>query len=95
MKRKKSRKTKKSKRKENKHKPSKLKHLLNKMFTMNSKKILMVLAIWTLFVITHYIISLIFKIEEKIFFVISGIIIPIYLLISIFFFMRIHRKEER
>jgi len=88
-------KRKKIRKKENKHKPSKLKHLLNKIFTMNSKKILILLAVWTLCVIAHYIISILFKIEEKIFFVLSGMIIPIYLLISIFFFIRIQRKEER
>jgi hypothetical protein len=62
---------------------------------MNSKRILVLLAVWTLFVIAHYLIDILFGIEEKIFFVISGIILPLYLLISIFFFMRINKKEER
>lgn len=88
-------KRKKIRKKENKHKPSKLKPLLNNMFMMNSKRILVLLAVWTLFVIAHYLIDILFGIEEKIFFVISGIILPLYLLISIFFFMRINKKEER
>ena len=89
----KKRKTKKRQKKES-HKSNKIKSILNKLFLLNTKRILIILAIWTLSVIAHNIVNLVFEMEEKIFFMISGIILPIYLLISIFFFTRSHKKKE-
>ena len=83
----------KTKKRKSKHKPSRIKHLLNKLFLLNTKRILVILAIWTLSVITHNIINLVFEIEERIFFFISGIILPFYLLVSILFFMRSHKER--
>lgn len=76
------------------HKSSKIKHLLNKLFLLNTKRILIILAIWILSVIAHNIINLTFEIEEKVFFLVSSIFLPSYLLVSILFFTRTHRKEE-
>jgi hypothetical protein len=83
-----------SRKKRESHKPSRVKHTLNKLFLLNTKRILIILAIWTLSVIAHSIINLIFNMEEKIFFIISGIILPFYLLISILFFTRSHKEKE-
>ncbi len=76
------------------HKPNRIKHLLNKMFLLNTRRVLIILAIWAFSVIVHIIINLIFKIDEKIFFLISGIILPFYLLISILFFTRRRKEKE-
>ena len=91
----KKRKTKKTSRKKREnHKSSKIKLLLNKLFMLNTKRVLIILGIWTLSVISHYIINSIFEIDEKIFFITSGIVLPFYLLISILFFTRSHKNRE-
>ena len=74
-----------------KHKPGMLRHFFNKLLLLNTKRVLIILGVWILSVISHDVISAIYKIEEKVFYFISAIIIPLYLLIAIFYFIRTHR----
>lgn len=88
-------KRKKSKRRGNKakYKPSKVKHLLNELFMLNTKRVLIILGLWVLFVIAHNVVSVLFGFEEAVLFFISTIIIPLYFLISIFYLMKSHWGE--
>ncbi len=88
------RKQRKRARKKEKNKPSKIKSWLRKIFSLNTKRVIIILAIWVLSVIAHNVINLVYDIDEQIFFVISGMILPVYLLISIIFFTRSNKKRE-
>lgn len=78
-----------------KYKPSRFKHYVNLFFQLNTGRLLIILGIWILLVIGHNIISALYGKEEAVLFILSGIIIPLYLLVAIILFIRGHKRTDK
>ncbi len=78
-----------------KHQPGRIRHFFNKLFLLNTKRVLIILGVWILSVIARDIVGGFYESGERIFFFISGIIIPFYLLVAIFYFIRTHKCDVK